>query len=120
MAEQLAMLARLDLEHDNLRAALKWAADNQVLEAGLALAGNLARYWYLRGYWKEGREWLRLFWGNPLPPLRRPWRGRGHLPLQGPAGWLTPTAVKFRFTRRAWPFIDKWATGGEKPMPYVA
>ncbi len=64
-AEQLTALARLDLEHDNLRAALKWASDNHALEAGLSLSGNLARYWYLRGYWKEGREWLRLFLEHP-------------------------------------------------------
>lgn len=58
-AAQLTWLARLDLEHDNLRAALKWAKGSGMLEAGLRLAGSLARFWYLRGFWKEGREWLR-------------------------------------------------------------
>ena len=62
-AEQLAWLARLETEHDNLRAALKWALSagpegGQALEAGQRLAGSLARFWYLRGYWREGREWL--------------------------------------------------------------
>lgn len=56
---QLTWLARLDLEHDNLRAALKWAQGSGALEAGLRLAGSLARFWYLRGFWKEGREWLK-------------------------------------------------------------
>lgn len=59
IGDQLIWLARLDLEHDNLRAALKWATGSTALEAGLRLAGSLARFWYLRGFWKEGREWLR-------------------------------------------------------------
>lgn len=58
-AAQLSWLARLDLEHDNLRAALKWAKGSGALEAGLRLTGSLARFWYLRGFWKEGREWLK-------------------------------------------------------------
>lgn len=57
-AAQLTWLPRLDLEHDNLRAALQWAKGSNALETGLRLAGSLARFWYLRGFWKEGREWL--------------------------------------------------------------
>ncbi len=58
--DQLAWLARLETEHDNLRAALQWSLGSEEIEAGLRLAGNLARFWYLRGYWNEGREWLNL------------------------------------------------------------
>jgi predicted ATPase/DNA-binding SARP family transcriptional activator len=88
-ATQLSWLARLDLEHDNLRAALNWASGSGALEAGLRLAGSLARFWYLRGFWKEGREWLRLLLAQPTPPPPLPqslaWaRARA---LAG-AGWL--------------------------------
>jgi len=88
-AVQLTWLARLDLEHDNLRAALKWAMGNGALEAGLRLAGSLARFWYLRGYWKEGREWLRgllalLHVDQPLPDPLAWAKARA---LAG-AGWL--------------------------------
>ncbi len=57
-ADQLTWLMRLEIEHDNLRAALKWAMGRGLPEASLRLAGNLARFWYLHGYWREGRDWL--------------------------------------------------------------
>ncbi|MGQ0605164.1 MAG: protein kinase domain-containing protein [Anaerolineales bacterium] len=56
--DQLVWLARLELEHDNLRAALKWSLSPEAIETGVRLAGSLARFWYLHGYWSEGREWL--------------------------------------------------------------
>ncbi len=58
-AEQSVWLARLEAEHDNFRAALR-AVDGGKLspEAGLALAADLWRFWYVRGYLAEGCEWL--------------------------------------------------------------
>lgn len=57
--EQKAWLDRLELEHDNFRAALEWArADPNGGEAGLRLAGALWWFWEVRGYWAEGRQWL--------------------------------------------------------------
>jgi non-specific serine/threonine protein kinase len=56
--DQLAWLAQLETEHGNLRAALQWALGSRETEKGLRLAADLSRFWYLRGYWKEGREWL--------------------------------------------------------------
>ena len=56
-AEQQAWLAKLALEHDNLRAALTWALD-QELPTALGIAGSLWRFWYMRGYFSEGRDRL--------------------------------------------------------------
>jgi predicted ATPase/class 3 adenylate cyclase len=56
---QAAWADRLELEHDNLRAALAWCAqDTARAGAGLCLAGALGRFWLLRDYWHEGLRWV--------------------------------------------------------------
>jgi ATP/maltotriose-dependent transcriptional regulator MalT len=61
-AEQERWFARLEQEHDNLRAALAWAVERggagERMEAALRLAGALERFWDVRGYLSEGRKWL--------------------------------------------------------------
>ncbi len=51
-------LARLETEHDNLRAALQWCVDNGEGEAGVRMGGSLWRLWQEHGHLREGREWL--------------------------------------------------------------
>src|SRR3954466_8325533 len=48
--EQERWLARLDLEHDNARAALRWSVDTSDAKRMLALATALAAYWQIRGF----------------------------------------------------------------------
>jgi predicted ATPase/DNA-binding CsgD family transcriptional regulator len=58
-SEQVTWLNRLEREHDNMRAALAWSRTaKDKAELGLRLAGALARFWNLRGYFREGREHL--------------------------------------------------------------
>lgn len=56
---QEAWLERLETEHDNLRAALEWSsAQPDGAEAEMRLAGALRWFWFIRGYWSEGRRRL--------------------------------------------------------------
>lgn len=57
-AQQELWLDSFEIEHDNLRAALRWAEENQEAEIGLRLVGALWRFWEMRGYLSEGRERL--------------------------------------------------------------
>jgi predicted ATPase/class 3 adenylate cyclase len=57
--EQADWLRRLSLEHENLRAALRWlTAQPDGAERSLRLAGSLHHYWLMQGHLTEGRRWL--------------------------------------------------------------
>jgi predicted ATPase/DNA-binding XRE family transcriptional regulator len=49
---------RLELEEENLRAALHWLMENEETERALRLAGSIWRYWQRQGNLGEGRRWL--------------------------------------------------------------
>jgi predicted ATPase/DNA-binding CsgD family transcriptional regulator len=51
-------LARLELEHDNLRAVLNWLLERGKVEQALRMGNDLGWFWLLRGYLSEGRTFL--------------------------------------------------------------
>jgi predicted ATPase len=57
-ADQVASLARLEADHDNLRTTMRWARMHPDIGLGLRLATALHRFWLLHGPVSEGREHL--------------------------------------------------------------
>ena len=57
-AEAGAWLARLDAEHDNVRAALVWAGGAGAAELELRIVSALEYFWRLRGHLSEGSRRL--------------------------------------------------------------
>ena len=55
---QRLWLDRLETEHSNLRAVLRWACDHDQTELGLRLAVAMRWFWYMRSHFTEGRGWL--------------------------------------------------------------
>jgi predicted ATPase len=57
-SQQLIWLTSLETDHPNLRVALEWFRDRKESESLLRLAAALWRFWFIRGYPREGRAWL--------------------------------------------------------------
>ncbi|MDP9371880.1 MAG: protein kinase, partial [Chloroflexota bacterium] len=55
--EQGIWFDRLEIEHDNLRAALAWTLDRRAADVALRLGAAPWRFWSARGYLAEGRGW---------------------------------------------------------------
>jgi predicted ATPase/class 3 adenylate cyclase len=60
-------LDQFEREHDNLRAALRWAIDTGEADIGLRIAGAVWRFWQVRDHLAEGRL---VDGGAPGPPGR--------------------------------------------------
>ncbi len=57
-ATQATELVRLKNEINDIRASLQFAREIGDATAVLEMASALARFWYVHGHYKEGREWL--------------------------------------------------------------
>lgn len=57
-AQERQWLEQLEVEHDNLRTALRWLLAQDEADGALRLSGALRLFWQARGYLSEGRALL--------------------------------------------------------------
>jgi predicted ATPase/DNA-binding XRE family transcriptional regulator len=63
---QAEAIARLEVERDNIRTALRWFTREAEAAAGLRMAAAVWMFWYVRGYATEGRGHLAALLGLPM------------------------------------------------------
>jgi predicted ATPase len=68
--EQSTWRRRLEAEHDNLRAVLRWTLERQEAEIGLRLAGALLIFWRYCNHPREGRSWCEQVLAQPGARVR--------------------------------------------------
>ena len=72
---QAEWLDHLEVEHDNLRAALAYSqSERACVEIGLQVVAALTRFWATRGHFKEGRHWARTLVAASDPSATTPGR----------------------------------------------
>ncbi|HEV8464295.1 MAG TPA: winged helix-turn-helix domain-containing protein [Pseudolabrys sp.] len=78
-------LSLVSAEHENIRAALVWslAAEGDPV-TGLRIASSLFPFWLMRGFFKEGREWVKLLLDAVPQGVADEMRAKG----LSVAGWL--------------------------------
>ncbi|MFN8590858.1 MAG: LuxR C-terminal-related transcriptional regulator [Thermomicrobiales bacterium] len=91
-------ISRLDIEHDNIRAALALAVEHADAETAQRIVYSVGWYWYVTRQWSEGCAWTRrsLACGGSSPPEAR-------APALLAAGWLSAEQGDYD---RALPLLD--------------
>jgi predicted ATPase/class 3 adenylate cyclase len=97
--EQAAWLDACERDHDNFRAALRWAIDAGETEIGQRIAVALWRFWYQHGHLAEGAAWLDEVIPLPGPPDSV--RTKAHLAAGGIAYWRGDMAASRHHDERA-------------------
>lgn len=100
-AEQKEWLDRIDREHDNIRAALKWSIHVGEIAAGQEAAGALWRFWHQRGHLAEGRRKLEHLLQVPGGADRTAQRFRALTGAGGLAYWQNDYPAMERFYSEA-------------------
>ena len=72
-----SVLDRLEVEHDNLRAALRWMIDGDRADLALRLGSAIWRFWQLRGHLNEAHNWFEEIFTLPSAAERNERRQAG-------------------------------------------
>ena len=95
--DQKMWLDRLELDHDNFRAALDWCVAQNDAERASGLAASLWRFWQMRGHLHEGRARLTTILAMPESARHPDSRARALEAAGGIAYWQgdMPAATGF-------------------------
>jgi predicted ATPase/DNA-binding CsgD family transcriptional regulator len=63
--DQVELLDRFETEHDNIRAALTYAIEQEDASLAHRIGALLWNFWHLRGHQQEGRRWYELILALP-------------------------------------------------------
>ena len=99
-SDQAAWLDRLEREQANIRAALTVALDTRDAEDGLRLGAALWRFWFQRGYLREGRAWLEALLALDADALAAT-RAKAYTALGGLTYWLADAGTTDRAYKAA-------------------
>lgn len=86
--EKLDWVDRFEAEHANIRAALSTALETSGAESGHRLGAAMWRFWFLRGYLREGRSWLEAVLAVEAEPVSAT-RAKAYTGLGGLTYWLS-------------------------------
>ena len=110
--EQKRWLDRVELDHDNLRAALEYAIALGRTDDSARLLFALWRFWQARSYLREGRAWAERVLA--LPGLTRPQRLRALEAAGGITYWLGDEEATRRLYKEAYDLATADGTLAER------
>ena len=88
LAHDRTLLDLLEVEHENVRAALRWSIETGEAEPGLRIVGAIWRFWQVRNHLAEGRRWAERVLSLPAAAERTSARAKGVLALGSLAYYL--------------------------------
>lgn len=83
----VSSLEEAELDHDNLRAALRWSIDSGATATAQKAATSLWRFWQARGHLAEARRWLTEILAMPRSEEATVERARAVMALGSIAYW---------------------------------
>ena len=92
--EQEAWFDRLEVEHDNLRAALAWALRDEDAEMGWRLAVSLGWFWELRTHQLDNYDWIAKLLTLESDDIANSLRSRAYQVAAALAGSIHPELVQ--------------------------
>ena len=99
--DQVEWLDRCDVEHGNIRDALRWAIETERAERAQQAAGALWRFWQQRGHITEGARWLDDVLAIPSGKAPTAARAKALIGAGGIAWWVPDREAAGRFYSEA-------------------